>query len=150
MRQAYHPHMNTTTAPAQAATKRCPGAPKHDIQPHEAPMEEFAADRTSKDGHVRVCRACFKRYMAALKAAKASAATAIAALQALPPEQYASETVDHPADWRECAVPSCDHPAHWQSDGTTPSVTDDPIATKREAARLRMAALRASRKAAQA
>jgi len=48
--------MSTTTT-----TKHCPGLPKYGLEPHEAAVTEFSANKQLEGGLNRLCRVCAKR-----------------------------------------------------------------------------------------
>jgi hypothetical protein len=62
--------------------RRCIGSARFEIEPHEAPVEEFPAQPSQKDGLGRMCRPHWNAYTAGLardaKARKAADAALVA------------------------------------------------------------------------
>lgn len=86
--------MSTTTT-----TKHCPGLPKYGLEPHEAAVTEFSANKQLEGGLNRLCRVCAKRsqqeYLARKKAKtdspqpeRASERAMREADQVMPPRNY--------------------------------------------------------------
>jgi hypothetical protein len=66
-----------------ADLRRCIGSARFEIEPHEAPVEDFPKQPSQKDGLGRMCKPHWNLYTAALardaKARKAAAAEPLAA-----------------------------------------------------------------------
>ena len=54
--------MTTTTT-----TKQCVGSKRFDIEPHEAPVDDFPIQPSQRDGLGRMCTAHWREYTAELR-----------------------------------------------------------------------------------
>lgn len=59
-------------------SKRCSGVPKRQIEPHIAPVAEFGAKRTAKDGLASTCKVCHRIFAEIGRAKRAAAKSAAA------------------------------------------------------------------------
>jgi hypothetical protein len=83
---------------ADQTLRRCIGSERFDIEPHEAPVDDFPKQPSQKDGLGRMCKKHWNAYTAGLardaKARKAAAATG----ETMPePEAAATPEVPTPA-----------------------------------------------------
>jgi len=87
--------MATKTKPAQAM-RRCIGSARFGIEAHEAPISDFPAQPSQKDGLGRMCHSHWTQYMRALRtasrAAKGEKAPADAAPAKAKPARLKPET----------------------------------------------------------
>jgi hypothetical protein len=52
---------------ATTTLRRCVGSVRFAIEPHEAPIEDFPAQPSQKDGLGRMCRAHWRQYVVGLR-----------------------------------------------------------------------------------
>lgn len=91
----------TTSQPAAPATsKRCQGAVKYGLAPHNAPPADFSRDRSKADGLSTMCRTCTSTYTKRWAAARKAAAGAITPA----PEVIAYEAAQAAADQHAAAL----------------------------------------------
>jgi hypothetical protein len=90
---------------AMADMRRCIGSERFGIEAHEAPVTEFPAQPSQKDGLGRMCKPHWNEYTSALR----KAASARKAAEAVPvePEPVEPEPV-RPRRSRKAAVPEGD------------------------------------------
>ena len=78
-----------------AELRHCVGSARFGIEPHDAPVGEFSAQPSQKDGLSRMCSAHWKQYVASLareaKERKAAAATSEADLAGVVPAEPAAK-----------------------------------------------------------
>jgi hypothetical protein len=61
--------MATTKSPPAEGMRRCIGSAKFGIKAHDAPIEDFPAQPSQRDGLGRMCRSDWKAYTSALRKA---------------------------------------------------------------------------------
>ena len=82
--------------PAKTATlRRCNGSTRFEIEPHEAPIDDFPKQPSQKDGLGRMCKSHWNAYTAGLaRDAKARKAAEPADADQAPAPSEGSESAD--------------------------------------------------------
>jgi hypothetical protein len=80
----HHHQVNQEDDVTKTTTKQCKGLPAYGIEPHEAPVALFTADKSKKDGLWTECKPHANAYQAAWRAKKAGGdhAAQVAAVEA--------------------------------------------------------------------
>ena len=96
----------TTDMTDMTDMRKCIGSAKFGIEPHEAPVGDFPAQPSQKDGLGRMCKPHWNEYTTALrKAALARKADGGAAAEAVPTELEPERTRTRGKRGRRPAVP---------------------------------------------
>lgn len=163
---------STAAETIPAGFKRCAGYAKWGIQPHLAPVDQFQKAASQKDGLDRTCRPHVAEYTRLIKAAKGDGNGGEGGSEAKPKAAKVPKAKAAKADkavtekaprQRKSAkpVPAVEELPQTPAEVETPdgqqaladaatAAADARKAAEREAARVRMANLRAARKAADA
>ena len=89
-----------------ATLRRCIGSSRYGIEAHEAPVDDFPAQPSQKDGLGRMCKPHWNQYTSALR--KAALARKAAASAPAEPEPVAAPEPVRAKRGRKALVPAAD------------------------------------------